>query len=85
MAYLLKAEQQHKQQQQQLGGGGGGGGGAGKVPSIPLRQRIENLLTLPDERVYTMSEQDMKTHVALVVELYIEQEKMLNGRKAQLM
>uniref|UniRef100_A0A915DPY7 Uncharacterized protein n=1 Tax=Ditylenchus dipsaci TaxID=166011 RepID=A0A915DPY7_9BILA len=76
--FLLQNEQQLHQQHAQLPAI------LQKSAGVALKQRIENLLALPDDQVFNLPFPELKVLLIHAAELSQEQNRLLNGRKAQL-
>lgn len=50
----------------------------------PFKQKVDNLLVIPEEQFFRLPDQDLNVLLLYVLDTYQEQDKLLNGRKAQL-
>lgn len=49
-----------------------------------IRQKMDSILTLNDEQIYNLSALELRSLLLYTVEVSLEQDRFLTGRKAQL-
>lgn len=50
----------------------------------PFKQKVDNLLAMPEEQFFRLPDLDLNVLLLYILDTYQEQDKLLNGRKAQL-